>query len=199
MIDIQDPAYDTRKMRLQTRRFTYSISVADELASFAKKHEYDERVEFKSAWKVWIEEPEIKLLIENEITRLQKEGRIGNIMDGMYKSVRYYYRKKPITKTNPEPRKIYEGLPRKILQSMDAHILREIEESIDITKISDTGEVISNISPSDSFARYCEEHRESLTEEQDNNKYEERERIARLKKTYNNRYYRIKIGIKNKK
>ena len=81
-------------VELQTNRYTYNTEVVNHLSTFAKIHKYDDRKVFKESWQKWIEDPDIKKIIMNEVTRLQTNGLEGDILDKMYKSARYYYRKK---------------------------------------------------------------------------------------------------------
>ena len=195
-------------VELQTNRYTYDPEVVMHLSNFAKIHEYDDRKDFKEAWQKWIEEPEIKTIITDEVARLQTNGQMGDVLDRMYKSARYYYRKKKENaQKQAEPRKEYEGLPRTILKSIDDHIYAEINDNIILSnKITDV--VRSNISAANSFTNYCRLHygviKELLpTKEVENVTYREknlRDEIKvvtdRLKKTYKNRFYKIKVNLK---
>lgn len=195
-------------VELQTNRYTYHPEVVSHLSSFAKIHEYDDRKEFKEAWQKWIEEPEIKKIIMDEVARLQKEGLSGDVLDRMYKSARYYYRKKKDNSSSKqsEPRKQYEGLPPTILKSIDDHIYAEINDNIILSdKITDV--VRSNISAATSFANYCRLHYgvikellptkevENVTYRANNLRDELKVVTDRLKKTYKNRFYKIKVSL----
>jgi hypothetical protein len=194
---------------LQTSRFTYSEAVVEQLSKFAKIHEYDSRVDFKEAWKKWIEESDIKKLLTEEISKLTKEGLKGEIIDRMYKSARYYYRKKTELQSKPvHQRKEYEGLPRNILQTIDDHIYEEINKSVmENDKVS--GYVISNISQAGSFISYCKQNYDVITdllkenknkEEKQGNLREELKVVTdKLKKTYKNRFYKIKVTLQKER
>lgn len=194
-------------VELQTNRYTYNAEVVNHLLNFAKIHEYDDRKVFKEAWQKWIEDPEIKKVIMDEVVRLQMNGLEGDVLDKMYKSARYYYRKKTnnISKQT-EPRKEYEGLPRTILKSIDDHIYAEINSNI-ILSDKLTGTFRSNISAANSFISYCRLHSDVIkellpTKEVENVTYRAnnlRDEIKvvtdRLKKTYKNRFYKIKVSL----
>lgn len=194
-------------VELQTNRYTYNAEVVNHLSNFAKIHEYDDRKVFKEAWQKWIEEPEIKKVIMDEVARLQMNGLMGDVLDKMYKSARYYYRKKTNNISKQiEPRKEYEGLPRTILKSIDDHIYAEINNNI-ILSDKLTGTLRSNISAANSFINYCKLHSEVIkellpTKEVENVTYRAnnlRDEIKvvtdRLKKTYKNRFYKIKVSL----
>ena len=74
-------------------RYKFSNDFTEGLFTFAKIHQYDDRKTFKEAWTKWTEENDI--IITNEIRRLKDNGYEGNILDKMFKSARYYFRKKP--------------------------------------------------------------------------------------------------------
>ena len=74
-------------------RFKFTDDVVDLLHGFAKLHQFDDRHIFKESWSRWTEENHEGL--EKEERRLGKLGYQGNVLDKMYKSVRYYFRKKP--------------------------------------------------------------------------------------------------------
>ena len=203
----ENPPYTN--VELQTNRYTYNPEVVINLSNFAKIHEYDDRKVFKEAWQKWIEDPEIKKVIMDEVVRLQMNGLEGDVLDKMYKSARYYYRKKTnnISKQT-EPRKEYEGLPRTILKSIDDHIYAEINNNIVLCDKL-TGTFRSNISAANSFINYCKLHSEVIkelllpTKDVENVTYRAnnlRDEIKvvtdRLKKTYKNRFYKIKVSLK---
>jgi len=77
-----------------TYRFKYTNSLTEELMYFSKLHQYDDRNLFKDEWNLWIKTPEILNLINTEIERLTIDGQKGDLLDKIYKSARYYYRKK---------------------------------------------------------------------------------------------------------
>lgn len=194
-------------VELQTNRYTYNAEVVNHLSNFAKIHEYDDRKVFKEAWQKWIEEPEIKKVIMDEVVRLQMNGLMGDVLEKMYKSARYYYRKKTNNISKQiEPRKEYAGLPRTILKSIDDHIYAEINNNIILSdKLTDT--LRSNISAANSFINYCRLHPDVIkellpTKEVENVTYRAnnlRDEIKvvtdRLKKTYKNRFYKIKVSL----
>ena len=120
-------------LKLQTNRYKFTEKIIDLLSDFAKMHQHEGSKEYKESWQNWIADSEINRELEEEKSRLIKEGMVGDVIDKLYKSSRYYYRKK-INKNEerPKERKKYEGLTKEILHKMDAHIIREINGSIDL-------------------------------------------------------------------
>lgn len=188
------------KLTIKTNRYTYSNEVVERLSAFAKVHEYDERKEFKEAWTKWMEEPEISVLISAEVARLAMSGLTGDIQDRMYKSARYYYRKKEegVINTEPTIRKEYIGLPRSVLRSIDEHIYSEIKRSVMENGI--TSKIA--VTAARSFTTYCKLHYEVISDmlsidynDPGSMREELKQATDRLKKTYKNRFYNIKVAL----
>jgi hypothetical protein len=158
-------------------RFEFTDEFIQNLSQFSKIHQYDARQDFKEAWKKWTEENQEK--IHKEITRLTELGYRGNIPDKMFKSARYYFRKKNTnTPQEPKTRRAYTGTNKSLLESMDQFILEQREKKM---------------KPADSFLHFCEENKELLKQEilhLINQGYKEKEEIKnKIKKTYKNRYF----------
>jgi len=196
-----------RMILLETYRFVFSPEMAEQLSIFAQVHQYDERKIFKEAWQSWIEEDEIKQIIDAEVGRIHALGFVGDVFDKMFKSARYYYRKKSNVPTKQQDRKEYEGIPQTILMQMDEHINTQIKANIfeNKTKNDTTGTnpLVSKISPATSFDNYCAENQKIILEfikEYENIPIEKINRelvtdvINRLKKTYKNRFYNIRVA-----
>ena len=191
---------------LQTFRFTFTNEVTEQLSIFAQVYQYDERKAFKEAWKNWIEEDEIKPMIMAEINRLETIGFTGDVVDKMFKSVRYYYRKKSNEPTVQPQRKVYESMPQTVLVQMDEYITNQITEHVKEKKqYNDNIVSISRISPAKSFDNFCNENKtmilDMVREQQqpDNPITNEmvEEIITKLKKTYKNRFYNIRVALHN--
>lgn len=203
-IMIEPSSNISTKISIKTNRYTYSEGVIEQLSSFAKVHEYDERKDFKEAWHKWIEEPDIKLLIGEEVSRLTSNGLTGDIYDRMYKSARYYYRKKVKSdeQTVPVVRKEYEGLPREVLRTIDDYICGEINRSILESELEGNKRPIE-ITAAKSFLSFCKLNYKVISEmlsrtvmdENDNMREEIQKVTNKLKKTYKNRFYNIKVTI----
>ena len=191
-------------LKLQTNRYKFTPEIIDLLSDFAKMHQHEGSKEYKESWQNWISEPEISRELEEEKSRLIKEGMVGDVIDKLYKSSRYYYRKKIIKneEQNPKERKKYEGLTKEILHKMDAHIIREINGSIDLLE---DDKLVSRFTPSKSFEMYLEENPSIIEDLIPNISTTAEERriqttcaIQRVKKTYKNRFYKIKVSLETK-
>jgi hypothetical protein len=190
------------KVQLQTSRFLFSEDITELLSEFAKIHHYDERKEYKAAWQEWIAEPDVKDALEAETERIQALGFKGNVIDKMFKSVRYYYRKKNSNQSNESDTKgsrTYNMLPESTFNKIDEHIKSQIKANL---CINDEQIIESKIKPSTCFENFCNINKQlfldMLDGEQPNNQ-NLNQIVERLKKAYKNRYYNIKVSIENKK
>jgi hypothetical protein len=148
-----------------------------ELYKFSKIHQYDHRKDFKEAWQIWIEENDD--IVEEETARLFEQGYQGDVLDKMFKSARYYFRKKSVEKKNPKQRRSYISVNRELLDAMDMHI----EDNF--TK--------ENYQPKIGFLEFCKEN-DILLKETISGMFEKNITNAELiedkiKKTYKNRYF----------
>lgn len=200
----------THTIQLQTHRFLFSEDVVGCLSNFAQIHQFDERKTFKAEWQTYIENPENKTLLANEVYRLLGEGFEGDPYDKFFKSVRYYYRKKlgkDKIDNEKSPRKGYETLDRDILREMDEHIKSQIASNINNHASS---VLVSMVSPASSFDDYCSNNKRIILEESFRYKRDDDDddaddssiqkvdienTISRLKKTYKNRFYKIRTTL----
>jgi len=187
-------------IKLQTVRFTYSNEFINELEYFSKIHQYDDRKTFKEAWISWKNQDNIKRLIEIEMSKSEKNEYKGDLMDKIYKSTRYYYRKKNFIHTEEQEeeendendKNEYTGFSKSIIKIMDRNIYELIETNRDKTKIS-------RITPAKAFITFCNTHLKEITAEiyrlKEKNILDPREISLKFKKAYKNRFYKIKMTL----
>ena len=177
----QDTAVETNDNTLHAviYRFKFTEEFMEGLYNFSKIHQYDDRKDFKEAWTVWTEENED--IIDEETRRLLNLGYEGNIMDKMFKSARYYFRKKSTEKKEPRQRRQYISVNRELLDVMDNHI----EENI----------YVEDYQPKTGFITFCKDNEKVLKETiarifeqgiKDSQLIEDK-----IKKTYKNRYFML--------
>lgn len=158
-------------------RFKFTDEFTSELFKFAKIHQYDDRKSFKEAWNIWMEENET--LVNMEYRRLTELGYKGDIFDKMFKSARYYFRKKSTEKKEPAKRRNYVGTQKDLLDKMDEHIKSNISSG--------------NFKPSEGFDVFCKENVSLLKEEVailcQSGITDPNEIKHKIKKTYKNRYF----------
>ena len=129
--------FDNASINIYRYKFTEDFTT--ELFKFSKIHQYDHRKDFKEAWNVWFEEN--NEIVNDEIRRLTNLGYDGDVQDKMFKSARYYFRKKSTEKKTPQKRRTYIGAQKDLLDSMDKHIEANIRNE--------------EYKPADAFESYC--------------------------------------------
>lgn len=168
---------DTTNINIYRYKFTNEFT--EELFKFSKIHQYDHRKDFKEAWEIWMDNNDD--LVDEEVRRLKNLGYEGNVIDKMFKSARYYFRKKSTEKKEPVKRRVYVGTQKELLEEMDLHIKNHINSG--------------DFKPSDGFDEFCKENIDLLKEQvsllyktgiTDSNEIK-----AKIKKTYKNRYFLI--------
>jgi hypothetical protein len=161
-------------------RYKFTDDFVSNLFQFSKIHQYDHRKDFKEAWNLWLEENDS--IVSGEVRRLKELGYEGDVLDKMFKSARYYFRKKSTEKKEPVQRRNYVCVGKELLESMDEYIKSTIRNQ-DICK------------PSDSFNEFCKKNMDLLKESINilvkNGISDSTEIKNKIKKTYKNRYFMI--------
>jgi hypothetical protein len=161
----------------QIFRFKFTEEFMVDLYKFAKIHQYDHRKDFKEAWTVWTEENEDLVLEETD--RLHNLGYDGDILDKMFKSARYYFRKKSLVKAEPKQRRQYISVSHELLEAMDAHIrtnigLKDYQPKTGFVNFYEA----NNTLILQTFRSFCQQNIKDVEFIQ-----------TKLKKTYKNRYF----------
>ena len=163
--------------KINIYRYKFTDDFTSELFKFSKIHQYDHRTDFKEAWEIWMEDNDD--IVSNEVRRLTNIGYDGDIIDKMFKSARYYFRKKSTEKKAPLERRDYIGTQKDLLDAMDSHIKSKINDP--------------NYKPSDGFDEFCKSNLDLLKNEISNlckNGFTDSNEIKRkIKKSYKNRYF----------
>ena len=156
-------------------RHKFAPATIEHMDYFAKLHKDDDRKTFKEAWERWTNNN--CEMIEREKQLHIEAGYKGDVVDKMYKSVRYYYRKKKVettTEKKEQQRREYVALDRDLLREMDEHI-----------------ENNRTIKPATAFDDFCENNKELIKNEALRLKdYLKANEIGeKIKKTYKNRHF----------
>jgi len=154
-------------------RFNFSEEFNKELGYFSKLHKCEDRIDFKENWQEWMIENDH--LINEERKRLINLGYDGDIEDKMYKSVRYYFRKKPLR---------HEPLQRCARIAVSKDLLRQIDDHIKHNNFNET------YTPQIAYEEFSNEYSELIKTEiqqldMDDNDFMQN----KIKKTYKNRFY----------
>jgi hypothetical protein len=155
-------------------RYKFEDIFVEQLSRFAKIHQHDHRKDFKEAWTQWLDENEE--IVSDEVRRLTTLDYKGDIIDKMFKSARYYFRKKSTEKKAPCKRRGYVSVDKDILAAMEKHINK-------------------NIKPSTGFIDFCKQEIELLEKEVmhlvELGFTDSKEILYKMKKTYKNRYFML--------
>ena len=168
---------------INTFRFKFTDQFMDSLFHFSKVHQYDDRHAFKDAWTTWTDDNAV--LVQTEVERLTQLGYTGNVIEKMFKSARYYFRKKDVTATVSAPRKQYTRISKDIIDCIDTHIKSHL--------------VAHSLKPQDGFIDFCEKYPDDfatavkILEDAGLNAKDAHNKI---KKTYKNRYSKIVVVAK---
>ena len=174
-MNIENKEDDNKSVEISSQiyRFKFSKEFMEELHNFSKIHQYDERKDFKEAWKIWVEDN--SEIIDEETRHLNNLNYDGDIIDKMFKSARYYFRKKGTSVVEAKKRRPYVSLQKEFLVLMDAHIAKY------------------NLKPSEGFDDFCNSHVDNLKEEITylfGHDITDTKTIKdKFKKTYKNRYF----------
>lgn len=169
---------------IHTYRFKFTDLFMDHIFHFSKVHQYDDRHAFKDAWATWTDENAV--LVQTEVERLTQLGYTGNIIEKMFKSARYYFRKKVVAPLAETPaltsRKQYVRASKDLIDCIDTHIKTHL--------------VTHSIKPQDGFIDFCEKYSEDFAAAArlfENAGMNATEIHNKIKKTYKNRYSKIVV------
>ena len=163
----------------QIYRYKFQPNIIDLLTKFSKTHQYDPKKIYKEAWETFVEENSEEL--GREVIRLTELGYDGDCFDKMYKSARYYFRKKKLSKIEPKKRRKYIACDRDVLDAMDDHINQNIQSE--------------DYKPSDGYDNFVNSNQQLILLEInrmiDNGLNDNNAIVKKIKKTYKNRYFQI--------
>lgn len=157
-------------------RYKFSDEIVELMQDFSKIHKFDTREIYNDNWNLFIEANKHAIDIEQQ--RLNDIGYEGCIKDKMYKSTRYYFKKKSkgfeTPDKEPVKRKKYVTVGKDILDSMYEHIKNNISKD--------------NYKPDTGFNEFENVIKRSVTG-YENLKSDDK---SKYKKAYKNMYYRYK-------
>lgn len=166
---------------IQTFRHDFGEKFMEELNQFAIIHKYDDRKVFKQAWSEWTNQDCIRIQIVQEVEQLKNSGYKGDVLDKMFKSARYYFRKK-VANVEEAPRKKYISLSPLFLEQIDIYISERLSSS-----------------PADLYCDFCQNKKELIFEQiKQLIDLTSEEICIKLKKTFKNRFYVLKATVQSK-
>ena len=162
-------------------RFKFTEEFMEELHNFSKVHQYDHRKDFKEAWVKWADDNED--IISKEVERLKALGYLNDdiVDDKMFKSARYYFRKKSSVRPEPKQRRQYIVVDHELLDKMDLHIISNIYND--------------DYKPKTAFIMFCKEYKAVLQQTiltmGEKGVFDAKIIEGKIKKTYKNRYFML--------
>ena len=170
----------------KTYRFKFNEEITSILNEFSKLHMHEDRDDYNQHWELWLLEHSDS--INREESRLKEAGYEGDINDKLYKSARYYYRKKKNENKCEEKqkRREYVSVSGEFLEAIDSHINSFVKDLC--------------LSPANCYNDFCKKNQILLSTEiitlQQENDFTKDYISSKLKKTYKNRYFYLLKLIK---
>lgn len=161
-----------------TFRFKFTPDFDDKLVAFSEPFKNNsDRKEFKSAFEVWAEENKDNITRETE--RLKELKYEGDILNKIFVSARYYYRKRVSNKGPAKKRRSYKAVGSSLIQSIDSHLALQLRN-----------EGAKKYKPSVGFSFFILENSEMVEEECNRNGITDPvDKEKRIKKAFKNRCY----------
>lgn len=171
-------------MATKTYRFKFNDEITDIVNRFSKLHANEERNYYNHYWQLWLLENDD--LIRREESRLIEAGYKGDINEKLYKSARYYHRKKT-DKTDKTDKTCSEKLKRRNYVSVSSDFIEAIDSHIkNFVKPQE-------LSPASGYDDFCKKNNILLSTEvitlQEENDFDKDYIFSKIKKTYKNRYF----------
>ena len=165
-----------------TFRFKFCDDLVSKIDYFSKLHSLDERKVYKEEWNKWIQTNEMVEIINDETERLRRLGCFDDINEKMYRSSRYYFRKKKETGEKT----------RSTFVRSNINVTREFMKKIqDYIKENRNKE---NFSPKKSFEDFKIEFKDDYDKEIRylcENSFSIDDSNNKIKKTYKNQHFQI--------
>ena len=186
-------------MEYKKFRYDFSDNIVQMLGEFANENIGKSRKEFMNRWEEYIAEEGTRQKIEYEKEMMIQHGFSGDVMDKMYKSVRYYHvkrdKKKFLEEDSINKYKHENRFSREFLKIMDEYIYYQLTNPDNIY-VNENGIQINTVSQSGSYKKFCENNRENILEEfiKIKNKTGPLTGIMvnKLRKTYKTRFYKCR-------
>lgn len=195
---------DVHALKTNIYRYKFSDDIILGLNAFAKIHRYDDRITFKEAWIEWTKINAGDIDIESR--RLMGLGYTGDVLSKMFKSTRYYFRKKGMKRSDEIEydegvgvgvgdgegegvgmgKKKYISFESEILEAIDVHIEKHINSD--------------EYSPAWGWDNFCENNKIIISTEiiRILREFEisKEDAIKKLKKAYKNRYFQYTRNVR---
>uniref|UniRef100_A0A6C0BRK5 Uncharacterized protein n=1 Tax=viral metagenome TaxID=1070528 RepID=A0A6C0BRK5_9ZZZZ len=169
----------TENVQSQIFRFKFNSELLDKIEYFSKLHEHDDRKTYKEEWKKWVDTDEMSEIITAETERLNRLGYYENINNKMYRSSRYYFRKK---NNDVKPRASFV----RSSYNVSKEFISKMKTYIENEKLS------KGFSPNHAYINFIEINNDEYQNEIQNlinNGFSNEDAIHKIKKTFKNQHY----------
>ena len=189
-------------IEFQLHRFDFSPEIVDQLEHFTKIHVHEDRHAFKASWTKWIEDPVVSQEIQEEVDRLHNLGFQGDVLEKMFKSVRYYFRKKyrasvheePANHSNKKPK--YMEFTSNFIQAIDLIISKKIQAATEQVTQEKKYTRVQILAQKEAYAEFCTQHQNLILQEFIRLKQKHGELpetiSQKMKKMFKNRFYQVR-------
>jgi hypothetical protein len=177
-------------------RFDFTSEVGNLLAKFSDEHETEKYNVFQSSWNSWINMEGVSDILTKECSRLREEGYTGDVWDKMYKSARYYYKKRGRSNKDKNSKTVERSAKIKFSERYLMKLNENIESQLNCNR-SDNN--VISLSNNDAFNEFCEVNKSEIVEELRlvKERYGElpKDIIKKLKKIFKNHFYNNRKNI----
>lgn len=187
----------TKMVAYTKYRFDFSSEVGELLAEFSDNHENEKYKMFQLSWKIWTNEEVIRKILVNECNRIEKEGYKGDIWDKMYKSARYYYKKRALVNKVDDNNIIVKRGPN---IKFSTNYLKQLNENI-VSQLNDNlnDKNIITLSQVEAFDTFCKSHKTHIIDElrlvKQKNGELPQDIVKKVKKVFRNHFYNNRKNI----
>lgn len=185
------------KVVYRTHKIKFSNELSNKLEEFSIENARCNQKQFKQAWENFLANNESVINTEKTANNTVSED---ILLDNMFKSARYYYRKKYLknqqteTNTKQKPNEKYPTLSKILRRKMETHIQMQIVEKSNYIKTDHT--IKMDTIPQEAYLEFCSQYKTEIysevlkwAETTDKPLCEE-EISKKFKKSYKNMFYK---------
>ena len=162
-------------------RYKFSSDLVEKINYFSKLHALDDRKTYKEEWNKWVQTKEMFEIIDAETERLSRLGYRDDINDKMYRSSRYYFRKK----------KDNDNKTRATFVRSKVNVSKEFVDKM--KELIESKKSDSNFSPKNGYQEFINNNNQYNEEVQNlmQNGFSSEDAVLKVKKTFKNQYFQI--------
>jgi hypothetical protein len=177
-------------------RFNFRSEFSALIYKFSQIHQYDSCKDFKDAFSKWQEKYSEEFSSEEDY--LVSLGYLGDFKTKVFKSARYYFRKKSGGELMLENEEIESCSKTSNKKSTTRKKYTSIDYDLS-TKITEYLEENHRLKPSEGFEAFCQLYRQEVDEEiarlEEEEEEEKENGLLKIKKTFKNKHFNKKREI----